>query len=197
MWSKESQSYDSVLWWAACLTGFFGFLRSGEFTVASGVRFDPEVHLALSDLSFDTLPYPTMALLRIKQSKTDPFRRGHTVVLGRSHSDLCPVASLLSYLVIRGMRRGPLFCKADGSPLMRSDLVGAVQTALAQAGLATQNYTDHSFRIGAATTAAAVGLEDSVIRSLGRWRSLCYNRYVQLPAAELANFSRLLSNSSR
>ena len=80
---------------------------------------------------------------------------------------------------------------------MRSDLVGAVQTALAQAGLATQNYTGHSFRIGAATTAAAVGLEDSVIRSLGRWRSSCYNRYVQLPAAELANFSRLLSNSSR
>ena len=117
VWSKESQSYDSVLWWAACLTGFFGFLRSGEFTVASGVRFDPEVHLALSDLSFDTLPYPTMALLRIKQSKTDPFRRGHTVVLGRLHSDLCPVASLLSYLVIRGMRRGSLFCKADGWPL--------------------------------------------------------------------------------
>ena len=36
VWSKESQSYDSVLWWAACLTDFFGFLCSGEFTVASG-----------------------------------------------------------------------------------------------------------------------------------------------------------------
>ena len=75
--------------------------------------------------------------------------------------------------------------------------MGAVQTALAQAGVATKNYAGHSFRIGAATTAAAVGLEDSVIRSLGRWRSSCDNRYVQLPAAELAVFRRLLSHSSR
>ena len=58
------------------------FLRSCEFTVASGARLDPEAHLALGDLSFDTLPNPSMALLRIKQSKTDPFRRGHKVVLG-------------------------------------------------------------------------------------------------------------------
>ena len=54
------------------------------------------------------------------------------------------------------------------SPLTRLDLVGAVKTALAQAKVATKNYAGHSFCIGAATTAAAVGLEDSAIRSLGR-----------------------------
>ena len=75
--------------------------------------------------------------------------------------------------------------------------MGAVQTALAEAGVAMKNYAGHIFCIGAATTAAAVGLEDSVIRLLGRWRSSYYNRYVQLPAAELAVFSRLLSHSSR
>ena len=61
------------------------------------------------------LPNPSMALLRIKQSKTDPFRRGHKVVLGRSHSDAgCVVAELSSdpeneagAVILKGRRLAP------------------------------------------------------------------------------------------
>ena len=47
--------------------------------------------------------------IRIKQSKTDPFRKGIDLHVGKTGSVLCPVAALLNYLVIRGKEKGLLF----------------------------------------------------------------------------------------
>ena len=38
----------------------------------------------------------------------------------------------------------------------------------------------HSIRIGAASTVAAVGIEDHLIKVLGRWNSSCYERYIRV-----------------
>ena len=38
--------------------------------------YDPDVHLNLSDLALDSHTNPSVVQLRIKQSKTDPFRQG-------------------------------------------------------------------------------------------------------------------------
>ena len=47
----------------------------------------------------------------------------------------------------------------------------AVRQALESAGVQAANYAGHSFRIGAATTAAACGMENSTIQTLGRGRA--------------------------
>ena len=67
-----------------------------------------------------------------------------------------------------------------------------VRAALASAGVDQQNYCGHSFRIGAATTAAAKGIEDSVIKSLGRWESIAYLQYVRIPRCQLTSYSSVL-----
>ena len=46
------------------------------------------------------------------------------------------------------------------------------------------------FRIGAATTIASVGLPQWLIKTLRRWSSDCYGRYVQCPPSFLFGVSR-------
>ena len=49
-------------------------------------------------------------------------------------------------------------------------------------------YAGHSFRIGAASTAAANGIEVSIIQTLGRWISSAYLDYIRIPAENRQQF---------
>jgi len=81
------------------------------------------------------------------------------------------------FIRILGQAWGTLFQWQDGTPLSKSKFVEAVWQGLSAANLPAQQFASHSFRIGAATTAAMVGLQDSAIQTLGRWRSDCYQLY--------------------
>ena len=185
-----------MLWAAACV-GFFGFLGAGEFTVPTSESYDPEVHLSLQDVAVDSHSAPSVIRLRIKQSKTDPLRQGVDIFLGAISASICPVQALIRYIAVRSPAPGPLFVFQSGSPLTRGALVTHLQAALKNAGVAPSAYTGHSFRIGAATTAAKCGLEDSLIQTLGRWKSAAYLAYVKIPRQELASVAKTLMSSHK
>ena len=87
----------------------------------------------------------------------------------------------MAYLAVRGMKQGPLFQMKDGRPFTRESMVHNVHQALQTLGLETSHYAGHSFRIGAATTAAEQGIPDSMIKILGRWKSEAFKTYIRLP----------------
>ena len=188
-WLPLAADQDYVMLWAACCVGFFGFLRAGEFTLTAGQDFDPSSALTVQDVSVDYHTNPSMVRLHLKQSKTDPFRHGVDVFLGRTNMVICPVAALLAYVAVRPSMAGPLFIYKDGTPLTRERLVVAVRHALERLGHVASQYSGHSFRIGAATTAAQAGLEDSVVKMMGRWESSAYLRYICTPRDSLATIS--------
>ena len=192
LWSASTPSFDRVMLWAAFCLGFFGFLRSGEFTSSS---HEPnECILLVNDVSVDSRQNPQTLTVFLRRSKTDQFGTGTCIYLGKTGNNLCPVAAVLGYLSIRPPTQGPLFVFDDGTPLSRPLLVLHLREALSQLGINIANYSGHSFRIGAASTAAAVGFSDSFIQQLGRWKSSAFTTYIRTPVETMASASAALAH---
>ena len=189
---RTLEEYQNVMLWAACCTAFFGFLRVGEMTVQNQNNYNRTIHLSLQDVALDSRVTPTIIWLTIKQSKTDPFRKGVRLCLGWTDTIICPVKAMLMYLAICGKSPGSLFISKNNTPLTRAQFKTLVSTTLRTAGLNDSEYNTHSFRIGAATTAKAVGIADAQIQLLGRWKSSAYQGYIRIPTPLLQNLSHQL-----
>ena len=190
LWLEGTPSADSLMLWSVASLAFFSFW---ELTVPEGVTFDPASHLCYWDLSVNRKVDPSIVAIYLKHSKTDPYHRGVRITVGRTGTELCPVVALLAYLAQKGLGVVPLFKWQSGTPLYRNQLVKEVRAVLTRAGLPAASFAGHSFRIGAATTAATVGVEDSLIQTLGRWKSSAYLLYIRLDPSKLAAVSRTLA----
>jgi len=179
---------DSVMIWAAMTLAFFGFLRLGELTCNK--TFSPEIHISPDDITFlPSWASPKYMSVRIKISKTDPFRIGHTINIGITNRPVCPVMAMKTYLLARSTTPGPLFQYSSGTPLTKDALTSETRQLLSFSGFNPSLYAGHSYRIGAATTAASVGLPPWLIKTLGRWSSDCYERYIRCPNSLLSEVS--------
>ena len=96
VWSRGGDCFStSMLWAASCLCFFPVFMRFGEIVAPSDSSFDPACHLCYEDVSVDSRTNPSVLTVRLKASKTDPFRRGVSHVIGRGKGGICPVAAVL------------------------------------------------------------------------------------------------------
>ncbi len=195
----EGKEDGRMLWAMACMC-FFGFLRSGEAVVPSEGSYDPEVHLSVGDVRVDDRRNPSYIEVHVKASKTDIFRKGAFIYLGKTECDLCPVSAILAYMCGAGLHKRkvpcPFFQHSNGTPLTRVRLVRELRAALAAAGVDAREYAGHSFRIGAASTAAMCGMPESLIKTLGRWESAAYMLYIRTPRTVLCSVARQLAKPS-
>ncbi|CAB1433107.1 unnamed protein product [Pleuronectes platessa] len=60
-------------------------------------------------------------------------------------------------------------------------------------GLPPEHYSPHSLRIGAATT-AALHLPAATLKSLGRWSSSAYQRYVRFHKEDILQAQKIMSS---
>ena len=111
--------------------------------------------------------------------------------VGRDEGSVCPICALGDFLALQGSSESPLFTFSEGRPLTRQQLSTIVQSILHSAGYTGSN-SGHSFRIGAATTAAARGVPVHLIKTLGRWSSDAYQIYIRTPVSSIVHVSRQL-----
>ncbi|XP_033730724.1 uncharacterized protein LOC117320169 [Pecten maximus] len=162
-----------------CQMAFFGFLRCGEITVRNktndqGCVYMKDIFIA-QDKSFYTFT--------LRKSKCDVFHQGVVITIHENNA-VSPVKTMDRLYSLR-LKAGatpdtPLFCdRYRSDALSRDKFLEYLKQILDRLGLGDKPYSGHSFRIGAATTAAAAGVEDHVIQTLGRWSSDCYTRYIR------------------
>ncbi len=177
-----SSHFEACLFRTAFLLAFFGFLRVGELTATSKDAASP---LRQSDVSLQIEPAGQVVILNVRFSKTDQFGKGCFIVIpvfSQAGNLLCPVRATERFLCMRTCTsQGDNFLTHfDGTPVTRAQFTAVLQRALAFVGLKDQRFTSHSFRIGAATSAAMAGLPESVIQTMGRWKSNVYRRYIRI-----------------
>ena len=163
---------------------FSGMLRSSEYTSPSISCFDSDSTLLITDISFTA--DNNLALIHIKQSKTDLFKAGCSLRVSRAHIGPCPVTSLLAYLEYHRYHSGPLYRFHGGAFLTRRLIADFLQQALPL----LSNLNTHSFRIGGASAAASA---ESGIQILGRWKSDAYRRYIRLSDTTVSDMTQRIS----
>ena len=122
--------------------------------------------------------------IKVRQSKTDQYRDGNEVLIGRTGNETCPVAMLERYMAMANLTPAeenwlfrPLTATKQGHRLKQvgqltySRVQEVVREALRRLGEKPDDYGLHSFRAGGASAAANAGVEDWLFKRHRRWKS--------------------------
>ena len=176
--------HTDIMLLSAFKLAYFGFMRCGEVTIKSYSELHKAIRINDIVFSADKSSY----ILNLRSSKTDPYHKGVHISIF-ANKKLCPVDSMCKFVQMRmsqGARMSdPLFVDFNGVVLTRHQFINYLHHLLCRLGVDTNKYSGHSFRIGAATSAASAGIEDHLIQTLGRWVSTCYTRYIRTAPSTL------------
>ena len=189
-------TYKNATLRAAFTLAFAGFLRVGEFTYErADLNLGPNFrNWFLTRSSVRISRDQSHMSLYLPASKTDPFRQGVEIIIAASRDEACPIAAMvnLQNMDRRRNAQDPLFT-ADNHlllPFTRQYVVQSLRTLATAAGLGEGSWNSHSFRRGAATWAAEVGIPEHQIQALGRWSSSAYRSYIDTSREDRITLSR-------
>lgn len=173
-----TDKYDQKLYTAIFQFAFSTFARIGELVCSSSEKVTDVIQL--SDVFFvkenGVVARATVCFTKYKHNSA-----GLPKYITFSHGDCgkSAIEAILGYLCLRSNEQGPFFLTKSGAPVKRSCFDKTLQRCLCICGLDSKRYKGHSFRIGAATSAAERGLSDAQIRTLGRWNSNALQKYIR------------------
>lgn len=160
-------AYDKLCLRAMFLLAYHAFLRPGEMCLSHH-------SLQLCNVNLQ----PTFVSLSFFSYKSSCGRCPCVFIPARS-SSLCTVQALKAYLEVRGSAPGCLFINSQGIPITSRSFRQSLKQVVLRAGLSSAGITPHSFRVGAATAAAAVGIPEETIQRMGCWSSRAFLRYIR------------------
>ena len=172
------------------LLAFFSFMRINEV-----------IHIKLEDLKFGEENLE----INIPISKTDQFRKGQKVIVGKGNDNVCPLFFLKLYLAKVGNMKNEDYIfrplqfvkdqdvrlKPTNRPMTYSNTRDEFKNLVKKAGLTQKKLKLHGLRSGGASAAANVGVPDRIIQKQGRWKTVSVkNDYIK---ENISKFSSITS----
>ena len=187
-----TQPLDVVVF--ACLTTtFFTVARLREFTVRNLSSFNIETQIKISDISHDVEDRNSnkVTTFHIPQTKTMPKEKGsETVFWAQQEGPADPCATFTNHLKVNQPPRvAHLFAYWHNSsyrPLTKMTFLSQMKRALKDAGCPVKH--GHSIHIGATLEYLLRGVPFEAMKSLGRWLSDSFSRYLRKHAQILAPY---------
>lgn len=163
--------YERIMFIAMLRIAFAAFLRVGEMALSQSNYTNI---LTVADIQVTQLAGSAAVRVKFSHYKHSAGRGALVTV-----ADTAAVDALLSFLRVRGLAPGFLFCLPSGKPVTREMFSGWLQAVLRFCKLDSSRYKTHSLRIGATCQAFADGYSETQIREWGRWHSDAYKRYLR------------------
>lgn len=138
--------------------------------------------------------FPDHFSLQLTNNKNQQTGQGFGINYYKTINIWCPVDILdqLSSKFAAAPLDSPLL-PFPKQPLASKQLISHVRILLANLGLNPKQFSGHSFRIGAASSASKQGVLSHVFKYMGRWQSACYSQYIPDPHDEIIQaFATLL-----
>jgi len=169
--------------WTACLVAFFASARMGEILAKKESTTDTSSELTWGDLKW---PDKDSVLLKIKCTKS-ASKKGEVLDLFAFSSHCCPIAAISKLKKLQNKMGifGPdsaVFRIQNGKNLTPNLLNKLLKGLLQDTILEGDLISCHSFRAGLTSLLAkhqGVFTSDK-IKSWGRWKSGCFERYTRL-----------------
>ncbi|XP_072019644.1 uncharacterized protein [Amphiura filiformis] len=169
-----NSQFEVLLFKAAFVLAFFGFLRVSEFTCPKKCGDFPRV-LSAQDIRLVGERRETLEI-KIRYSKTD--QKGESEKLLIDNCVNMAIQAIMEFYAVRPSQQGPFFIHFGGDPLT-FQFNHILRQGIKAIGLSPRDFSSHSFRIGAATTAFLCGIPEERIKEMGRWKSSAVQLYIR------------------
>ena len=180
------------MWRALFSLAFFAGLRCVEY-----VGQNESSATLVNQVQFSHHPVKVMHF-KVNQTKTTVH--GYTIPLGCSGTQVCALCDMVEYIKVRYTNKqmgteDKLFVYSNGVTVNKNQVNAMVKMLVKHMGLDPNDYSAHSIRAGAATTAAENGFAEWEIMRIGGWRSATYRQYIRNLDNHVAGFSARLAAS--
>ncbi|MGH7238573.1 MAG: hypothetical protein ACREHG_00755 [Candidatus Saccharimonadales bacterium] len=187
--SRSDYLIRAMIWVATT-----AMLRISEFTInnteddriltAGQITFISTINKPLNAVSKPYAGQIKQLIVHLKASKTDPFRQGIDITIATPET-IKAVCDYIHRTTAQHLQhKSPFFSTTKGQAINRFWFMRRVNDLLQRCGYDIDQYSSHSFRKGGAVSLQNMGVEDSLIRTMGRWKSQAFHLYLRHPINE-------------